>query len=129
MPPARSSPRYQAHEFLVDEMKHALAAADLVISRAGLGTVSELAVLGKPMVLVPMPDSHQAANARAAARAGAARVVAQADLTPERLVALAGALLADAPARAALAAAARRLFPIDAADRLAALLVEMAARR
>ncbi|HLH24018.1 MAG TPA: undecaprenyldiphospho-muramoylpentapeptide beta-N-acetylglucosaminyltransferase [Chloroflexota bacterium] len=129
VPPARSSPRYQAHEFLVDEMKHALAAADLVISRAGLGTVSELAVLGKPMVLVPMPDSHQAANARAAARAGAARVVAQADLTPERLVALAGALLADAPARAALAAAARRLFPIDAADRLAALLVEMAARR
>ncbi|HZR97964.1 MAG TPA: glycosyltransferase [Chloroflexota bacterium] len=128
VPPAQPSPRYHAYEFLVDEMKHALAAADVVVSRAGLGTLSELAALGKPMVLVPMPDSHQAANARAAARAGAARVVAQADLTPERLVALTHALLADAAARAALAAAARQLFPPDAADRLAGVLLALARR-
>jgi UDP-N-acetylglucosamine--N-acetylmuramyl-(pentapeptide) pyrophosphoryl-undecaprenol N-acetylglucosamine transferase len=126
VPPATPSPRYHAYEFLVDEMKHALAAADLVVSRAGLGTLSELAALGKPTILVPMPDSHQAANARAAARVGAARVVAQAALTPERLVALTRFLIADASARAALAEAAGRLFPPDAADRLAALLHQMA---
>jgi UDP-N-acetylglucosamine--N-acetylmuramyl-(pentapeptide) pyrophosphoryl-undecaprenol N-acetylglucosamine transferase len=126
--PAQPSPRYHAYEFLVDEMKHALAAADLVVSRAGLGTLSELAALGKPMVLVPMPDSHQTANAAAAARAGAARVVAQADLTPARLVELTRALLADAEERAALAAAARRLLPADAAERIAGLLAEMLRR-
>jgi UDP-N-acetylglucosamine--N-acetylmuramyl-(pentapeptide) pyrophosphoryl-undecaprenol N-acetylglucosamine transferase len=127
VPPARPSPRYHAYDFLVDEMKHALAAADLVISRAGLGTLSELAALGKPMVLVPMPHSHQLANARAAAQAGAARIAAEESLTPERLAMLVDGLLADAPARAALVAAARRLLPADAADRLASLLREAAA--
>ena len=126
VPPAQPSPRYHAYEFLVDEMKDALAVADLVVSRAGLGTLSELAALGKPMVLVPMPDSHQAANARAAARAGAARVVAQGDLTPDGLVALTRSLLADAAGRAALTAAARRLFPRDAAERLAGMLAVLA---
>ena len=128
VPPAAAHPRYHAYEFLVDEMKHALAAADLVLSRAGLGTLSELAALGKPMVLVPMPHSHQLANARAAAQAGAARVVAEDRLTPDRLVAVVEGLLADAAAREALAAAARRLFPPDAADRLARLLQELISR-
>jgi UDP-N-acetylglucosamine--N-acetylmuramyl-(pentapeptide) pyrophosphoryl-undecaprenol N-acetylglucosamine transferase len=126
VPPARPSPRYHAYDFLVDEMKHALAAADLVISRAGLGTLSELAALGKPMVLVPMPHSHQLANARAAAEAGAARIAAEETLTPERLAWLVEALLADAPARAALVAAARQLLPADAADRLAGMLRQVA---
>jgi UDP-N-acetylglucosamine--N-acetylmuramyl-(pentapeptide) pyrophosphoryl-undecaprenol N-acetylglucosamine transferase len=125
VPPARPSPRYHAYDFLVDEMKHALAAADLVISRAGLGTLSELAALGKPMVLVPMPHSHQLANARAAAQAGAARIAAEESLTPERMAALVEGLLADAPARAALVAAARRLLPADAADRLVSILQQV----
>ncbi len=125
VPPATPHPRYHAYEFLVDEMKHALAAADLVLSRAGLGTLSELAALGKPMLLVPMPRSHQLANARVAAQAGAARVVAEEALTPERLVGLVDALLADMAARAALVAAARRLLPADAADRLASRLQEL----
>jgi UDP-N-acetylglucosamine--N-acetylmuramyl-(pentapeptide) pyrophosphoryl-undecaprenol N-acetylglucosamine transferase len=106
-------------------MKHALAAADLVISRAGLGTLSELAALGKPMVLVPMPHSHQLANARAAAQAGAARIAAEESLTPERMAALAAGLLPDATARAALVAAARRLLPADAADRLVSILQQV----
>ncbi len=124
--PAMPSPRYHAYEFLVDEMPDALAAADLVVSRAGLGTLSELAALGKPMVLVPMPGSHQEANARAAARAGAARVVPEAALTPAALVALVRDLLGDPAQRATLAAAARRLFPPDAAARLADDLCELA---
>ncbi|HLI28728.1 MAG TPA: glycosyltransferase [Chloroflexota bacterium] len=126
VPPACAHPRYHAYEFLVDEMADALAVADLVISRAGLGAISELAALGKPMVLVPLPGSHQLANARAVARAGAARVVDQAALTPERLTGLVRELLDDAPGRAALGAAARRLLPADAAERLAADLLQLA---
>jgi UDP-N-acetylglucosamine--N-acetylmuramyl-(pentapeptide) pyrophosphoryl-undecaprenol N-acetylglucosamine transferase len=125
--PAAPGPRYHAYEFLVDEMKDALAAADLVVSRAGLGTLSELAALGKPMILVPMPQSHQLANARAAVKAGAARMAAEAELTPPRLVGLVRELLSDATARQALTAAARRLMPADAADRLARRLRALAA--
>jgi UDP-N-acetylglucosamine--N-acetylmuramyl-(pentapeptide) pyrophosphoryl-undecaprenol N-acetylglucosamine transferase len=127
VPPAAPSPRYHAYEFLVDEMRHALAAADLVVARAGLGTLSELAALGKPMVLVPMPRSHQLANARAAAQARAARVVAEERLTPERLVALVRGLLADSAARMTLATAAHTLLPRDAAERVAALLQHLTA--
>ncbi|MBX5491809.1 MAG: undecaprenyldiphospho-muramoylpentapeptide beta-N-acetylglucosaminyltransferase [Chloroflexi bacterium] len=126
VPPVQASPRYHAYEFLVEEMKDALAVADLVISRAGLGAISELAALGKPMVLVPMPGSHQLANARVVAQAGAARVIDQASLTPERLADLVRGLLADAPGRAALGAAARRLLPADAADRIATDLQALA---
>lgn len=126
VPPAWPHPRYHAYEFLVEDMADALAVADLVISRAGLGAISELAALGKPMVLVPMPGSHQLANAHAVARAGAARVVDQAALTPERLAGLVRELLDDAPARGALGAAARRLLPADAAERLADDLLQLA---
>lgn len=120
--------RYHPFELLVDEMKDALAVAELVISRAGLGAISELAALAKPMILVPMPASHQLANARAAVRAGAARVVDEAALTPDALASLVRELLADAPARARLGAAARQLLPPDAAARLAADLERWAIR-
>ena len=125
VPPAALSERYHTYEFLVEEMRDALAVADLVMSRAGLGTISELAALGKPMVLVPMPRSHQAANARAAAQAGAARVVAEARLAPDVLVGVVRELLDDAGQRARLAAAAQRLLPRDAADRVARTLLEL----
>jgi UDP-N-acetylglucosamine:LPS N-acetylglucosamine transferase len=128
VPPTAPSGRYHAYEFLVEEMRDALAVADLVVSRAGLGTISELAALTKPMVLVPMPRSHQAANARAVARAGAARVIAEARLTPDALIGLVYELLNDAGRRAALAAAAQRLMPRDAADRIARALLELVAR-
>jgi UDP-N-acetylglucosamine--N-acetylmuramyl-(pentapeptide) pyrophosphoryl-undecaprenol N-acetylglucosamine transferase len=75
-----------------------------------------------------MPRSHQAANARAVARAGAARVIAEARLTPDALVGLVYELLNDAGRRAALAAAAQRLMPHDAADRIARALLELVAR-
>jgi UDP-N-acetylglucosamine--N-acetylmuramyl-(pentapeptide) pyrophosphoryl-undecaprenol N-acetylglucosamine transferase len=118
VPPAAPSPRYHPFEFLVEEMRDALAVADLVVSRAGLGTLSELAALGKPAVLVPLPESHQQANARVAAAAGAARVIDESSLTPARLSQLVRDLLDDGAARAALGQAARRLLPADAADRV-----------
>lgn len=58
-----SIPRYHAVDFLTGAMKHAYTAADLVVTRAGMGTLTELAALGKPTLIVPMPDSHQEENA------------------------------------------------------------------
>jgi UDP-N-acetylglucosamine--N-acetylmuramyl-(pentapeptide) pyrophosphoryl-undecaprenol N-acetylglucosamine transferase len=74
--------------FLAD-MPAAFASADLVVSRAGMSTVSELAAAGKPSILVPLPtaaDQHQLRNAEAMERIGAARMVLDAELSGQRLV-------------------------------------------
>ncbi|PIR02925.1 MAG: hypothetical protein COV60_03090 [Candidatus Magasanikbacteria bacterium CG11_big_fil_rev_8_21_14_0_20_43_7] len=65
---------YQIHQFFSDEMKDAYAVADLVISRAGFGTISEIAALGKPAILIPKPG-HQEQNVRFLAKAHAVVVV------------------------------------------------------
>jgi UDP-N-acetylglucosamine--N-acetylmuramyl-(pentapeptide) pyrophosphoryl-undecaprenol N-acetylglucosamine transferase len=74
--------------FLAD-MPAAFAAADIVVSRAGMGTVSELAAAGKPSILVPLPtaaDQHQLRNAEAMERIGAARMILDAEFNGQRLV-------------------------------------------
>jgi UDP-N-acetylglucosamine--N-acetylmuramyl-(pentapeptide) pyrophosphoryl-undecaprenol N-acetylglucosamine transferase len=106
----------------------ALGAADLVLARAG-GSVYELAAAGKPAVLVPYPHAtadHQAKNARYFADAGAAVVVADAEI--ERIPALVHGLLAD-PGR--LAAMSERMLSIarpNAADEIAEELIGLAGR-
>lgn len=75
-------------EFIAD-MPGAFAEADIVVSRAGMGAVSELAAAGKPSILVPLPgasDQHQLKNAQALEKAGAARLVLDAEMTGARLV-------------------------------------------
>jgi UDP-N-acetylglucosamine--N-acetylmuramyl-(pentapeptide) pyrophosphoryl-undecaprenol N-acetylglucosamine transferase len=119
VPAATSSSRYQAIEFLVDEMPHVLAAATVVVSRAGMGTLTELAALAKPSLIVPMPGSHQWANAQAFARLGAIEVADQEALTPDSLAERVLSLLADAPRRDQLARALAASMPRDAADRIA----------
>jgi UDP-N-acetylglucosamine--N-acetylmuramyl-(pentapeptide) pyrophosphoryl-undecaprenol N-acetylglucosamine transferase len=109
-----------------------LRAAHLVISRAGASSVAELAVAGRPAVLVPLPgaiDDHQSANARALEAAGGAWVVAQAGLDAARLVALVGALLAEPERLARAAAAAASCGRPDAAARLADAVERVAAGR
>jgi UDP-N-acetylglucosamine--N-acetylmuramyl-(pentapeptide) pyrophosphoryl-undecaprenol N-acetylglucosamine transferase len=99
----------------------ALAAADLAVARAG-GSVFELAQYGLPAILVPYPyasGNHQAANARWMAHHGAALVVPDAELSPQRLRAEVDALLADEPRRAAMAAASAALARPDAARDIA----------
>jgi UDP-N-acetylglucosamine--N-acetylmuramyl-(pentapeptide) pyrophosphoryl-undecaprenol N-acetylglucosamine transferase len=102
-----------------------LAAAHLVIARAGASTIAELAVAGRPSILVPLPsaiDDHQTANARALAQAGAAWPMPQAGFTPTTLAEKLARLLADPAALAAAAAAARTQARADAAGRLANLV-------
>jgi UDP-N-acetylglucosamine--N-acetylmuramyl-(pentapeptide) pyrophosphoryl-undecaprenol N-acetylglucosamine transferase len=98
-------PRYDLREY-IEDFGEALLACDLCVARAG-GSVFEIAAHGVPAILVPYPyaaGGHQAANARWMAGAGAAVVLQDAELTPERLANEVGALLGD---RARLDAMAR----------------------
>ena len=86
--------RHKAAAFFYD-MPAIQDRADLVISRAGAGTVSELCIKGKPAILVPYPhaaDDHQTANARFLADQGACIMIADKDLTGETLLAAIEAL-------------------------------------
>ena len=127
--PERLRPRYVAEPFLTDRMADALVAADLVVGRAGSSTCAEITAVGVASILVPYPfaGAHQRYNARFLADEGAAIVVDDAELTPDRLAAEADALR-EPQRRAAMAAAARRLGRPDAARTLADELVAMAER-
>jgi UDP-N-acetylglucosamine--N-acetylmuramyl-(pentapeptide) pyrophosphoryl-undecaprenol N-acetylglucosamine transferase len=121
--------RYAHRAYVGAELRHVYAAADVVVGRSGAGTVNECCQLGRPAVYVPLPGAsgdEQTANARLVERAGAAVVVPQPELTPERLLEVVGGLLADRTALAAMGDRARALATPDAAERLAALIVETA---
>ena len=121
--------RYTVVEFLGDELPNVYAAADLVVGRAGAGTIAELAYVGLPAILIPLPGARgdeQALNARVLGDAGAAVVIAQPDATPERLQAEILALLDDPERRTRMADAARAVARPDAAARLADELLLLA---
>jgi len=114
-----------------EHMDTVLAAADLLVGRAGGTTVAELAEVGLASVLVPLPVAprdHQTANAGPLVRAGAAILVPDAELDAERLATEVEPLLDDPARLAEMGAAARRLARPDAAERVADL-VETHARR
>jgi UDP-N-acetylglucosamine--N-acetylmuramyl-(pentapeptide) pyrophosphoryl-undecaprenol N-acetylglucosamine transferase len=121
--------RYIVVEFLEESLPDVLAAADLVLGRAGASTIAELAALGKPAILVPLPgarDNEQLLNARLLAETGSAVIVEQHELTPERLVSIVRELVADPSALRARGQRGRALFVPDAAKRLAQLILTTA---
>lgn len=121
----------QVSPFFTD-MAARMAAAQLVMSRSGASTVSEIAVIGRPALLVPYPhalDHDQAANAAALAAAGGAEVHPQSTLSPERIAALIGGLMQDPGRLTAMAAAARSAGKPDAARLLADLTEAIASRK
>ena len=120
--------RYRPHPFLRDDMLAALAAADLVVGRAGSSTLAEVTALGLPSVIVPYPHAagHQRANARALVDAGAARLVDDDDFDADALID-AAALLEDPVAHLEMAAAARALGRPGSADAVADLVLAVAA--
>lgn len=111
----------------VDGLMEAIVACDLAVARAG-GSIWELAAAGRPSLLIPYPHAagdHQSVNARYMERAGAARVIADRDLTPELLRAEVDGLLADrarleAMGRAALGLARPHAAAVIASEVLAA---------
>ncbi|HET9740694.1 MAG TPA: UDP-N-acetylglucosamine--N-acetylmuramyl-(pentapeptide) pyrophosphoryl-undecaprenol N-acetylglucosamine transferase [Solirubrobacteraceae bacterium] len=123
-------PHYILRDY-VEPFGAALAAADLAVARAG-GSVFELAQYGLPSVLIPYPHAsgnHQAANARWMEQAGAATVLPDEQLTPERLRAEVDALVDDEPRRTAIAAASRALARPDAAHVIAREVLRAAGER
>ncbi|MFN0090579.1 MAG: undecaprenyldiphospho-muramoylpentapeptide beta-N-acetylglucosaminyltransferase [Acidimicrobiales bacterium] len=115
---------YQALRY-EEEMPLALAAADVIVARAGATTVAELTAVGAPALLVPLPGApsdHQTANARALVEAGAAVLVPDAELSAERLAAELDALLGDPDRLARMGKAAAAAGRRDAAERVADLV-------
>lgn len=116
---------YCQKEFLADEMPDALAVADIVLSRAGSNTLSELIALHKPMLLVPYPKGasrgDQIENAKSYAAQGLARVLLQEDMTPKTMTTALLKLLSE---RTELENALRN-YPIqDGTDAVLALIEE-----
>ncbi|MGA7490155.1 MAG: glycosyltransferase, partial [Xanthobacteraceae bacterium] len=104
-----------------------IAASHLVVARSGASTVAELAAIGRPAILVPLPhalDQDQSANAAVLAKAGGAIRLPQDDFTADRLAAEISALASAPQKLVAMAAAARSQGAVDAAERLADLVLD-----
>jgi UDP-N-acetylglucosamine--N-acetylmuramyl-(pentapeptide) pyrophosphoryl-undecaprenol N-acetylglucosamine transferase len=122
---ARAQVAAEVAPFFVD-LPARIAASHLVIARAGASTVAELATIGRPAVLVPLPhalDQDQSANAGVLERAGGAIRLPQHDFTPDRLASEIAALALSPQKLVAMAAAARTQGVGDAAERLADLVL------
>ena len=116
----------------IDDMPRAFSEADVVISRSGMGTVSELAAAGKPSILVPLPtasDQHQLRNAEAFEKAGAARLIRQSEFNGARLVEEVTKLAASPGWLDAMGAAARAFARPGAAQKAADVLESLAEPR
>lgn len=127
--PEADRSRYQPHGYLHDEMGAALAAADLVVGRAGSSSIAEPLAFGVPLVLVPFGaamNAHQNANARAAADLGAAVILPESDLDGDRLVSTVSGLLDDPARLARMAANARSAGRPLAAETIARAVLDLA---
>lgn len=111
----------------VDRMDYALAAADLMVCRAGASSVTEAAAVGVPAVFVPLPigNGEQRLNAQPVVDAGGAVLVADADFTPAWVAEHVVSLATDARQLTAMSARASALIPRDADERLARIVLEV----
>src|SRR3954453_23120436 len=106
-----------------------IAAAHLIVSRSGASTVAELAAIGRPSILVPLPhalDQDQLANANVLANAGGAIVLKQDDFTPARLSAAVAAAAGDPARLSEMAVGSKSAGVLGAAERLADLVLRVA---
>lgn len=120
--------RWRVHEYL-DDMAGALAAADLVLARAGATSIAEISAVGRAAILVPYPyatDDHQTANAATMVEHGAAVLIRDSELDDAGFGEALMGLIGDAESRATMAAASRALGRPDAADHVARLVRDAA---
>ena len=118
---------YDVRPYIYD-MLLVMAAADLVLCRAGASTLAELTYLGKPAILVPSPyvtNNHQEKNARVLEHAGGAKVLLEPELTGEDLLTAIRSLLADSAALDGMAKAMKSCGVPDATERIADIVLEM----
>ncbi len=125
------APHLDIREYISD-MPQCLAAADVVIARAGAITLSEIEVQGKPSILIPSPnvaENHQYHNAMSLASQGAAVVIEEKDLTPARLTEEIDRLASDPQKLKAYSENARRMAINDAAARIYSIVIEVLSKK
>lgn len=117
---------YHVREFLDNrELSTLISLSDLVISRAGLGTLTELSYWRKPAILIPMPNSHQEDNAAYFAQERAALFMNQAELTPEKLTAAVKDVLVDSSLKRELSNNIGKIMKRGAAGTIAGIIWEI----
>jgi UDP-N-acetylglucosamine--N-acetylmuramyl-(pentapeptide) pyrophosphoryl-undecaprenol N-acetylglucosamine transferase len=130
--PQHLQARYFVAERFDAELPDILAASELVIGRAGASTVAELAALGKPSILIPLPGAggdEQTHNASVLASAGGAALLPQRDLSRNRLLREIDAILENPETRASMADGARGVYRADATARLADEIMTLGRQR
>ncbi|MBQ7751765.1 MAG: undecaprenyldiphospho-muramoylpentapeptide beta-N-acetylglucosaminyltransferase, partial [Clostridia bacterium] len=113
----------------INNMSEAMAAADIVISRAGAITVSEIAALKKPSILIPSPNvvrNHQEQNARAIEKAGGAEVITEAELTSDMLFKKLKSLIGDEARRDHMSRNLKKIAKTNALEKIYQLMLDMA---
>jgi UDP-N-acetylglucosamine--N-acetylmuramyl-(pentapeptide) pyrophosphoryl-undecaprenol N-acetylglucosamine transferase len=127
---ARAGAAAQVSAF-IDAMPNAFAGADLLVCRSGASTVAEVTAAGKPAVFIPFPqaaDDHQRWNAEAIVAGGAAVLIPQSELSPDRLARTIVELLSDSGRLKEMSRRARALSHTDAAGRMARMVAELAGK-
>lgn len=119
--------RYHRYNFLTWQIPHAMAVATIVISRAGLGTMTELAALGKPTVFIPLPDTHQEDNASLVEELKAGIVLEQHELDENVLLKTIIDLVGDQTMCQVYGGNLHQLYRADAVAHLAAIVLNEAA--
>lgn len=122
-------PRYRSFDFVTTEIADAYALAQLVVSRAGMSALSELAATKKPTILIPISHSHQEANAIEFVKNNAALQLNEINLTPEQLTTAIQKLLADSVGCQTLSRNIATVMPANAADRIADIILNRYERR
>lgn len=122
-----SCPELEIREYIYN-MPEVMAAADLVIGRAGSATCNEIAASGTPCILIPSPNvtnNHQEKNARLLESGGGAVVLLEKDCTPQRLYSLIRELLDDSQRREQFSRRLHSMFRLDSTERFCAIVEEL----
>jgi UDP-N-acetylglucosamine--N-acetylmuramyl-(pentapeptide) pyrophosphoryl-undecaprenol N-acetylglucosamine transferase len=125
----REKTRYKIAGYFEDNLKDALTAADIVISRAGSGSIFELAALGKPSILIPLPsaaNNHQVMNAYEYAKTGAAIVIEEANLKTNILMTQLKSIFGSPEKMSLMSESAKKFAKPDAAEKIAEEILELA---
>ena len=126
----KAHPELDMREY-IHNMPELMAAADLMLTRAGASSLNEIEAAGTPCIIIPSPnvtDNHQEKNARVLERNGAAQVLLEQGLTAEQLYEAAKALMEDAPRRAEMRKNLQRMSVVDSAERIYETILELAGK-